>query len=304
MTIHEAQQQLLFKLYDIYDNREAAAITNLVMENITEWKKIDRVVNKEVPLSLPKIELLKKFTGELLSHKPVQYVLHEAWFEGMKFYVDEHVLIPRPETEELVDWVAAEIKNEQSAIRNKGVSDHPKPAITYYPFTILDIGTGSGCIPIALKKKLPFAEIYSCDLSEEALNIAKRNANNNNTDIQFLHLDFLNEQQRSALPAFDIIVSNPPYVPIKDKPTMMRNVTEHEPHLALFVEDDEPLVFYKAISDFAKQHLLSNGKIFVEMHEDQSANVKKLFPSGAFNSVEIKKDMQGKERMLKATMLL
>src|ERR1022692_1252362 len=188
MTIHNAQQQLLFQLYHIYDNREAAAIANLVMENITEWKKIDRVVNKNLPLSFQKMELLEKYTEELLSHKPIQYILHEAWFAGMRFYVDENVLIPRPETEELVDWMAAEISNEKLGIRNKEVSDHQKPSIHHPPFTILDIGTGSGCIPIALKKKLPFAEIYSCDVSEEALNIAKTNAINNNTAIHFLHL--------------------------------------------------------------------------------------------------------------------
>lgn len=295
MTIHEAQQQLLFKLYNIYDNREAAAITNMVMENITEWKKIDRVVNKNTPLSLPKIELLKKYTEELLSHKPVQYVLHEAWFAGMKFYVDEHVLIPRPETEELVDWVVREV--------GSGMADG-RWAMIEKPFTILDIGTGSGCIPIALKKKLPYAEIYSCDISEAALYVAKQNAIYNNADIHFMHLDFINQKERSSLPPFNIIVSNPPYIPMKDKETMHQNVISYEPHLALFVEDRDPLIFYEATADFSKKKLQANGKIFVEIHEEQAPHIKKLFSLKGFSEIEIKNDMQGKERMIKATMLL
>jgi release factor glutamine methyltransferase len=309
MTIHEAQQQLLFKLYDIYDSREAAAIANLVMENITEWRKIDRVVNKNVPLSLPKIELLKKYTKELLSHKPVQYVLHEAWFAGMKLYVDENVLIPRPETEELVDWIVKEVRSQETG-DGKPMTDGgwqvagKQFTIHHSPFTILDIGTGSGCISIALKKKLPHAEIYSCDISEDALTVARRNAIDHNADVHFVQLDFLNEDQRDALPRVDLIVSNPPYIPIKDKQTMMPNVTEHEPHLALFVADNSPLVFYESIADFAEQKLAVNGKIFVEMHEEQSAHVKKLFSFRGFSGIEIKKDMQSKERMLKATMLL
>ena len=302
MTIHEAQQQLLFKLYDIYDNREAAAIADLVMENITEWKKIDRVVNKNVPLSLPKTELLKKYSEELLLHKPVQYVLHEAWFAGMKFYVDENVLIPRPETEELVDWIVREVKSSESGDGSR-MTDDQRP-MTEKTFTILDIGTGSGCIPIALKKKLPQAEIYSCDISEGALTVAKKNALDNSTNVHFLNFDFLNEKQRDLLPSPDIIVSNPPYVPLKDKQTMMPNVTDFEPHLALFVEDNNPLVFYEAIADFAIEKLSNNGKIFVEAHEEQSSNVKKLFSFKGFNGIEIKKDMQGKDRMIKATMLL
>ena len=172
MTIHESQQQLLFQLYHIYDNREAASIADLVMENITGWKKIDRIINKQVPLSLPQKDLLKKYTEELLMHKPVQYVLHETWFCGMKFYVDENVLIPRPETEELIEWIVEDVKNKKHETtnkkqdtRNKEEETTNKKQETSYKqqedishFTsgmlqILDVGTGSGCIPISLKKK-------------------------------------------------------------------------------------------------------------------------------------------------------
>jgi release factor glutamine methyltransferase len=301
MTIHEAHQNLLLQLHPIYGDREAAAITELVMENVTKWKKIDRVINKNIPLSLSKTILLKKYTEELLSYKPVQYVLHEAWFAGTKFYVDENVLIPRPETEELVDWIVREVWSSESGVGSRTRGE--KFSIHDSTFTILDIGTGSGCIPIALKKKLPGAEIYSCDISEPALNIAKQNAIGNNADVHFIQLDFLDKKQRASLSSFDIIVSNPPYIPVKDKETMMRNVTDYEPHLALFVENDNPLIFYEAIADFAKEKLSVHGKIFVEMHEEQSSHVNKLFSSENFLT-EIKKDMQGKERMLKATRLL
>jgi release factor glutamine methyltransferase len=290
MTIQEAQQQLLFQLYPIYDNREAAAIANWVMENVTEMKRIDRLVNKDTHLPLSKVELLNKYTDELLKHRPVQYVLKESWFAGMKFYVDENVLIPRPETEELVDWV---IKDFQSSIIDASS-----------PLFILDIGTGSGCIPIALKKKLSFAEIYSCDLSEGALQVAKKNASDHQVDIHFLHLDFLNKANWIPLPAVDIIVSNPPYIPLKDSATMMRHVKDHEPHMALFVDNDRPLVFYEALVEFAQEKLKENGKIFFEMHEEQSSNIKKLFSFPEFFEIEVRKDMQGKERMLKATRLL
>jgi release factor glutamine methyltransferase len=296
MTIHEAHQQLLFKLYSMYDDREASAITNLVMENITEWKRIDRIINKHLPLSLPKIELLKKYKEELLSHRPVQYVLNEAWFAGMKFYVDENVLIPRPETEELVEWIARDI--ESSGPGDETVLNHDSRLLT-----ILDIGTGSGCISLALKKSIPGAEIFSCDVSEVALEIAKRNAKENNASINFIHLDFLDEQNRNQLPSFNIMVSNPPYVPMKDKDTMPRNVIAYEPHLALFVENDNPLIFYEAIADFAKEKLAVNGKVYVEIHEEQADNVKKLFSSKGLENIEIKKDIQGKERMIKATTL-
>src|SRR5579871_5103279 len=313
MTIHEAQQKLLFQLYHIYDNAEAAAIVNLVMENITDWKKVDRILNKNVPLSNPQLELFEKYSAALMMHEPVQYVLHEAWFCGMKFYVDENVLIPRPETEELVEWIVAEIRSKklEDRILNSNIqhsnlltTDHLPLTTHHSQLTIIDIGTGSGCIPIALKKKLPDAKIYSCDISEKALEVAKKNAAINQTEINFLHLDFLDEEKRNALPVFDIIVSNPPYIPITDKKTMQQNVIDFEPHNALFVPDNDPLIFYKAIIEFAKTHLYRKGQIFFEMHEDQSANVKKLFPTQGFCQIEIKKDLQNKNRMLKATMLL
>jgi len=278
MTIQEAQQQLLFQLFHIYDDREARNIADLVMEHITEWKRIDRIINKSVPLSVIKEKVLSQFIAQLLDHKPVQYVLHESWFAGLKFYVDENVLIPRPETEELVDWISKE--------NSKGV--------------MLDIGTGSGCIPVSLKKKLPLADIHACDISAGALTVAQKNAHDNKTSIQFHQLNFLDPEQRRTLPAFNIIVSNPPYIPQKDKSDMHKNVLEHEPHIALFVEDDDPLIFYKAIAEFANDHLQKDGAIYVEIHEALGEAVVALFIQYGFTKTFLRKDLQDRDRMVKA----
>jgi release factor glutamine methyltransferase len=316
MTIHDAQQKLLFRLYDMYDNGEAAAITNMVMEKISGWKRIDRVINKTVPLSMPQEELFKKYFEELSTYKPVQYVLHEAWFCNLKFYVDENVLIPRHETEELVEWVVQEVRSEKlevgsqkSEVGSKKEEARNKEQdlqfeIQNSKFKILDVGTGSGCIPIALKNKLPDANIFSCDVSDKALVVAKRNALSNNVDINFFLLDFLDKEKRKKLPACNIIVSNPPYIPLNDKSSMPANVINFEPHVALFVNENDPLIFYNGIADFALEKLSSSGSIYAEIHEDLSSNVKELFLKKGFQNVTIKKDIHEKKRMLKATMLL
>jgi release factor glutamine methyltransferase len=291
MTIQEAQQKLLFELYHIYDNNEAAAITNLIMENLVGWKKIDRILNKNIPLSLQQVELFTKYSEELSTHKPVQYVLHEAWFCNMKFYVDENVLIPRPETEELVDWISSEVGRSAPSETQRS------------ELTMLDVGTGCGCISIALKKKLNNVTVYSSDISGKALEVAKRNALSNNAAVNFLQLDFLNIKSRHELPDCNIIVSNPPYIPLKEKATVPANVINFEPHIALFVNDNDPLVFYKAIADFAVKKLLPHGAIYAELHEDLFLDVKKLLLQEGFQDVIIKKDLQGKYRMVKATLL-
>jgi release factor glutamine methyltransferase len=284
MTIHEARQRLVFQLYDIYDNREAVNIADLIMEHSTGWKKIDLILNKRLRLLPDKLELIEKYTRELLAHRPVQYVLNEAWFHGLMFHVNEHVLIPRPETEELVQWVKTAIGRAQ----NKDLK-------------MLDIGTGSGCISIALKKQLPFAAVCACDISKDALEVAQRNANMHKTDIGWLHTNFLDSAQWKQLPSFDIIVSNPPYIPVKDKENMRANVLQYEPHIALFVENDDPLIFYRAMADFAKVNMRPGGRIYAEIHEDLSNEVNQLFAMKGFNNIELKKDMQGKDRMIRVT---
>jgi release factor glutamine methyltransferase len=282
MTIQQASQQLLFQLYHIYDEREAKNIADLVMEHITEWKKIDRVMNKQVPLSKPKEELLNDIIRQLLDYKPVQYILKEAWFGDMPLFVNEHVLIPRPETEELVKWVTEDLKPEQN---NK---------------LLLDVGTGSGCIAVTLKRKMPETRVFACDISNEALQVAKMNAAAFQASLDFYQCDFLNAEERNQLPDVDVIVSNPPYIPVNEKDSMIKQVIEYEPHVALFVNDNDPLIFYEAIAAFARRKLKAGGKIYVEIHEDLEPAVKQLFLKNRFAEVDSRKDLQGKYRMMRA----
>jgi len=289
MTIHEASLQLRFQLFHIYDEREAGNIAELVMEHITGWKKIDRVINKTVPLSAIQEQLLEAFTRALLDHKPLQYVLQEAWFYGMKLYVDENVLIPRPETEELVDWLVKEVVSPVSTA-------HSPEADTK---KIFDIGTGSGCIPLAIKKSLPGAEVHACDVSNAALEVAKKNATDCKLNIHFHLIDILDVAARDQLPAFDIIISNPPYIPEQDKILMAANVLQYEPHLALFVEENDPLLFYRVIADFAKKHLNKGGSVYLEIHENMADAVKNLYKQKGFINIELRKDLQGRDRMIR-----
>ena len=286
MTIIEAQQLLIQRLSPIYDKREAGNIADIVMESVTGYKKSERVIHKTSRLSNELSERLEKYLIDLEQQKPVQYVLKEAWFYGMNFYVDENVLIPRPETEELVNWVVEEIHSSESVGWNRRT-------------IILDVGTGSGCIPVSLKKAIPSAELWGCDLSELALNVARFNSAKLGHLVDFQGLDFLNHVQRNQLPHVNILVSNPPYVPEKDMESMQPNVLKFEPHIALFVPDNDPLIFYRAIADFGHHRMHKDGIIFVEIHEDLAVPLTELFTSAGYSSIEVKRDMQGKERMMK-----
>jgi len=281
MDIQQAQRELLARLTPLYGEREAAQIGDLVLENITGKKKIDRLLNKDILLSPLQTDIFHQYIFGLSKHQPVQYVLQESWFCGMKFYVDEHVLIPRPETEELVEWVTA---------------DQAKTSPS-----ILDIGTGSGCIAIALKKRLPKALIHACDISPEALAVARRNATALVADIDFLQLDILDSSQWAGLPALDLIVSNPPYIPVKEKSAMSPHVVDHEPHLALFVKDENPGIFYQAIARLGQERLPQGGTLYAEIHEDLAGLVVGILKKAGYQDIVVRKDMQGKNRMVKAT---
>lgn len=281
MTIAEATGYSTRRLTAIYDESEAAAISDWLIEYLTGIKRAQRISHHKTLLTAEQAAQLESFLERLIRHEPVQYVLNEAWFCGFKFYVDRHVLIPRPETEELVEWIISGCKFPIGQL------------------TILDIGTGSGCIAVALKRRLGKAEVWSCDSSHEALRVAEKNATDLGVTVQFRELDFLDEAQRDPLPRFDIIVSNPPYIPEKDKTDMQPNVLNYEPAAALFVPDDDPLVFYKAIATFGKTHLQPGGAIYMELHENTGAAAARFFEANNY-STELKKDMQGKDRMLKA----
>jgi release factor glutamine methyltransferase len=285
MTISGALKDLKSQLSTIYDDRETAKIADMIMEKLTGLTKTQRLIQKGQALNAGQEEKLNHFIEELLNHKPVQYVLHEAWFAGMKFYVNEHILIPRPETEELARHI---------------ISDS-QLTIYHSPLTILDIGTGSGCIAIALKKEIKDSIVYALDISTEALEIANVNATTNNVEIDFFQADILNMQQNKILPQLDIIVSNPPYIKQTEAKEMALNVLLHEPKEALFVPDDDALLFYKAIADFALQYLKPNsGKLYFEINEMMGRDVAELLEKKGFSSVKIKKDVQGKDRIVAA----
>ena len=283
----------------IITKNEAANIADWVIEYITGVKRIDRILNKQIPLTHQQEQLLERFSLDLLQHKPIQYVLHEAWFAGMKLYVDENVLIPRPETEELVEWVVKEVSGLQFPVFGLKVTD-ANSKFKISNLQLLDIGTGSGCIPIALKKKISSAFISAIDISAAALEVAKRNAAEQQTEIMFRQLDILNRDEWKQLSQFDIIVSNPPYIKQNEAGQMHSNVLEHEPHLALFVPNDDALLFYKTIAAFGLKHLNKNGKLFFEINETLGNDVCELLQQYGYKNIELKKDMQGKERMIKA----
>jgi release factor glutamine methyltransferase len=284
MTVQEATYYILNQLKNIYTENEASQITDWVMEKITGSIKTERMLYKNAALTPLEEIQLNDSVQRLMQHEPVQYVLNESWFCGFKFYVDKNVLIPRPETEELVEWIVTSTKSPGSELK------------------VLDIGTGSGCIPISLKRKLRKAEVWSCDISEEAIIVANKNAKSLGVDANFIQLDFLDQKQWKQLPSFDIIVSNPPYIPEKDKAMMQPNVLQYEPGSALFVPDNDPLVFYKSIAEFGKQHLNNGGAIYFEIHEDLGEAVVDLLKSNGY-TIQIKKDMQQKDRMIKSGLI-
>jgi release factor glutamine methyltransferase len=282
MTIKETYRNFLLQAQSIYNLNEASVITDWVFEKIANIEKSIFIKYPDKYMNEESNERINECLLQLMQHKPIQYILGEVWFYKMKLKVNEHVLIPRPETEELVEWLLMTEKQRPTTV------------------SILDIGTGSGCISIALKKHLHAAVITAIDVSVNALTVAKENAINHNMQIQFLEFDFLDESKWSELPMFDIIISNPPYIPVSEKEKMSKNVTEHEPGSALFVPDNDPLLFYKKIAAFGKDHLNYDGKIFVETHEDFGEKTASIFKDKKYTYVDSRKDMYGKDRMIMA----
>lgn len=285
MTVNEYYRHYLQQLQPVYSLEEATAITAMLFENKASIKRMDIVKSPGEVIAAQNKILLDEALQQLLLHKPVQYITGETWFYNLKLTVNNHVLIPRPETEELVKWII----DEHQYCKEK--------------LTVLDIGTGSGCIPVSLKKHLPHLDITAIDVSAAALATAKQNALMNDTAIDFIQFDFLNEPARKELPLFDIIVSNPPYIPENEKEKLAANVTAYEPPIALFVPDHSPLLFYETIALFANTHLKAEGKIYVEIHEDHAKTTAAVFAK-QFSHVEIRKDINGKNRMVKAANFL
>lgn len=282
MTLNDVYRKYLHELQRVYTAGEASNITSIIFEYFAGLSKSDVIKDPSRNLDEPLVTQLNESLHELLQHKPVQYVTGEAWFCGMRLKVSRAVLIPRPETEELVMEVTDFIGQQN--------------------IPVLDIGTGSGCIAIAIKKNKVNAHVTAIDISSDALQIARENAKEQKTVIDFLELDFLDENSWKKLGNYDVIISNPPYIPETEKQLLGKNVTEHEPHTALFVAADEPVIFYKKIATFGKVYLNPGGKIFMETHEDYTNQVAAHFEQQGYEA-GIKKDMFEKDRMVVATKL-
>jgi len=281
MTIDSANRLLIASLTGIYDEREAASISSMVMEHLTGMSKSERLLHKQDFLLSKQEELFNQWLQDLLKQRPVQYVLHEAWFGGLLFYVDERVLIPRPETEELTDWL---IKDKVSS--PKGLA-------------VLDIGTGSGCIPVYIKRKRPDFHVLALDISEAALEIAIKNSKFHHAEVEFILCDIRDNVQWDRLPFVDIMVSNPPYIPEKLKSSLDIHVRDFEPSIALFAPDADPILFYKIIAEIASLKLRPGGSLFLEIHHDHAKEIMSWFGAKGFELI-LRKDFSGNNRMIKA----
>lgn len=285
MKLKDIQNRFHNELDSIYGNNEVNSFYYLLLESFYSISRMQIALNPEFVVE--EFNEIMKALQLLKEQKPIQYIIGETEFYGLPFKVNKHVLIPRPETEELVEWVI-----EDSEIQNS-------------EFRILDIGTGSGCIAVTLAKKIPNAKVYALDVSKDALEVAKYNSDINDVAIEFIETDILtvNFAELAVVEnKFDIIVSNPPYVRALEKKVMKPNVLDNEPHLALFVEDKNPLVFYKAITEFAIQNLNKNGQLFFEINEYLGRDMIKLLNDNNFTAIELKKDIFKKDRMIKAIM--
>ena len=280
MNIKNTYQKFTQKLQTTQSEGEANAIARIVFEDA--FKLYD--LSSEQDFSLENQKRLEEILNRLLKNEPIQYIFGEADFYGYKFKVNEHVLIPRQDTEELVFYVKNTIR---SFVKKNAI-------------TLLDIGTGSGCIPITLKKLFPEMEVHALDVSLDALNVAKKNAEILETDIVFYHKNILEKGEWERLPNFDVIVSNPPYIPHREAHHMPENVKQFEPHLALFIDDGNPLIFYEMIADFAKQKLNKDGYLFFETNEFNAKEVVSMLRNKTFTSVVLEQDMEGKDRMIRA----
>ena len=278
-TIESYEIQYLSELDSIYPRREIKNIFLELLLYIKRWNKIDYLLNKNKILEKNVIQFLSESLRKLKNHIPLQHIIGHVFFCDLKIKVNEHVLIPRPETEELVHIIYNQNKLE-----------------TY--LNILDVGTGSGCIIIALKTLLKNTNCEGIDISQKALNIAIENATCNNSDIEFKNQD-INEY--SVRPnSFDIIVSNPPYVPIRELKKIRTNVIDFEPHMALFVENNNPLKFYHTIAEFGRNSLVNKGKIYFETHEDYAFEIVNLLKDKKYKNCIIRQDLQGKNRFVEA----
>ena len=280
MEIKALKTYFFDSLKNIQDEQEIESFFFILTEYLHNLKRVDLALNPNFELSDAEVEKWNIILADLQQEKPIQYITGEAWFYGLQFEVNENTLIPRPETEELVEWIL-----------NSPITHHPSP------ITILDIGTGTGCIPISLKANLPQANVSAIDVSEKALEVAKRNAVSNKVEINFIQTNILEVEDLNQ--HFDVIVSNPPYVRNLEKEEIKKNVLDYEPHLALFVEDTDALLFYRKIAQLALKNLAPNGLLFFEINQYLGKETVELLENLGFKNIELKKDMYGNDRMIR-----
>jgi len=281
MDFKQLENQFIQELNALYDREESKQLYYMVTAHLCGWSRSELLIHQNEYVSEELFSNFDRIRKELIMGKPVQHIFSEAWFYGLKFKVSSSVLIPRPETEELVEWILQTIDGQQG----KALS-------------LLDIGTGSGCIAIALKKLRAEIGVEALDISADALNVAKQNAISNEVSINFIEADIC--QYESGL-KYDLIISNPPYITEDERKEMHQNVLQYEPHLALFVTNENPLIFYKSIADFAKINLNPSGKLFIEINEYLGKEMIEMLVDKGFTDIVLKKDMQGKDRMICCT---
>ena len=292
MLLKQYKSHFFDALKSIQDEQEIESFFFILTEYLHNLKRVDVALNPNFELSDEEVEKWNVILVQLQQEKPIQHITGEAWFYGLKFEVNENTLIPRPETEELVEWIIESWKSENQKRIN-----------------VLDIGTGTGCIPIALKANLPQANVSAIDVSEQALEVAKRNAALNKVAINFIQANIIEVQDLSKLPSskihhpssYNIIVSNPPYVRNLEKQEIKKNVLDYEPHLALFVEDTDALLFYRKIAQLALKNLTPNGLLFFEINQYLGIETVELLEILGFKNIELKKDMYGNDRMMKCS---
>ncbi len=281
MTLSEFRSALKDTLQDFYSNSELDQLAKSLLMSRMKLDSTAYLLASESELSDEVLEQLRSDVQRLSMHEPLQYVLGNTTFYGLEIQCNPAALIPRPETEELVDWVLSEVQ--------------------LHSCVLIDLGTGTGCIPLAIKAKRPSWQVSAIDVSEEALALARTNALSLVLDVHFEAADLLKDFSDLAIKdKFNVVISNPPYIPNADAMSMLPNVLNHEPHLALFVPDSDPLLFYRRIVGFSEQYLEKEGYVFVEIHEDLSEETIQLFHQAGFANIELRKDLQGKPRMIKA----
>lgn len=277
MNLEEFYKLIQVKLDRKFDKNEVEEFFFRLIDHYCQVDRLKYILNSKLELNkIEEVNLVRSIKF-LEKESPIQYITGQTQFMGMNFTVNKNVLIPRPETEELVRWIVQDLHSNKR---------------------VLDIGTGSGCIAISLSKLMDNCIVFGWDISSDALDIASKNSKNNSVNVKYDLVDITNEKQCSE--KFDIIVSNPPYVTQDDKLLMSKNVISYEPHIALFVKENDPLFFYKKILNFSKKNLISNGTIYFEINENFSKQVNKLLKKEGFHDIIVRKDFRGKYRMVKA----